>query len=142
MKNLLVPIGSSGNAVNTLQYAIDFAHTVNAKIFVTQVYESTKVAGNLKNIDAFLEEETSKELQEVLSKVHTKNIQISSVTMKGKVLESIQAMSKDLKIDLIVSSAKSVSIDETVYLGRVAGSLVKDIEIPISLTRLPATLPK
>ncbi len=131
MKNLLVPIGSSGNAVNTLQYAIDFAHTMNAKIFVTQVYESTKVAGNLKNIDAFLEEETTKELQEVLNKVDAKNVQISSVTMKGKVLESIEAMSKNLEIDLIVSSAKSVSVDETVYLGRVAGSLVKDIDVPV-----------
>ncbi len=131
MKNLLVPIGSSGNAVNTLQYAIDFAHALDARIFVTQVYESTKVAGNLKNIDAFLEEETTKELQEVLNKVDTKNIQISSVTMKGKVLESIEAMSKDLKIDLIVSSAKSVSVDETVYLGKVAGSLVKDIDVPV-----------
>jgi len=131
MKNLLVPIGSSGNAANTLQYAIDFAHVINAKIYVTQVYESTRVAGALKNIDAFLEEETNKELQETLNKVDTKNVQVSSVTMKGKVLESIEAMAKHLKIDLIVSSAKSVSLDETVYLGKIAGSLVKDIEVPV-----------
>ncbi len=131
MKNLLVPIGSSGNAINTLQYAIDFAHTMHAKIFVTQVYESTKIAGNLKNIDAFLEQETTKELQNVLNKVDRKGVEISSVTMKGKILESITAMSKDLNIDLIVSSAKSVSVDETVYLGKVAGSLVKDIDVPV-----------
>jgi len=131
MKNLLVPIGSSGNATNTLQYAIDFAAVMNAKVFVTRVYESTKVAGAIKNIDAFLEEETNKELQEILGKVNTKNVQISSVTVKGKVLESIEAMAKHLNIDLIVSSAKSVSVDETVYLGKVAGSLVKDIETPV-----------
>lgn len=131
MKNLLVPIGTSGNAINTLQYAIDFAHIMNAKVYVTQVYESTKVAGTLKNIDAFLEEETNKELQEILNQVDTKNVSISSVTMKGKVLESIEAMVKFLKIDLIVSSAKSVSVDETVYLGKVAGSLVKDTQVPV-----------
>ena len=131
MKNLLVPIGSSGNAANTLQYAIDFAHVINAKVYVTQVYESTRIAGALKNIDAFLEEETNKELQEILNTVNTKNVEISSVTMKGKVLESIEAMAKHLKIDLIVSSAKSVSLDETVYLGKIAGSLIKDIEVPV-----------
>ncbi len=131
MKNLLVPIGSSGNAANTLQYAIDFAHVMNAKVFVTQIYESTRVAGALKNIDTFLEEEANKELQGILNKVNIKNVEISSVTMKGKILESIEAMAKHLKIDLIVSSAKSVSIDETVYLGKVAGSLVKDIEVPV-----------
>jgi len=131
MKNLLVPIGSGGNAANTLQYAIDFAHALNASVYVTQIYESTKVAGALKNIDALLEEETNKEIQDILNKVDTKNVQVSSVTMKGKVIDSIEAMAKHLKIDLIVSSAKSVSLDETVYLGKIAGSLVKDIEVPV-----------
>ena len=32
MKNLLVPIGSSGNAINTLQYAIDFACAVGSLV--------------------------------------------------------------------------------------------------------------
>jgi len=131
MKNFLVPIGSSGNAVNTLQYAIDFAKVVGAKIYVTQVYESTKVAGALKNIDAFLEEENKKHLQEVLDAVDTKNVVVALASVKGDVIESIEAMAKHLEIDLIVSSAKSVSKDETLYLGKIPGSLVKDIELPV-----------
>ena len=31
MKNILVPVGSNVNALNTLQYAIDFAEAVGAK---------------------------------------------------------------------------------------------------------------
>ena len=131
MKNLLVPVGSSGNAVNTLQYAIDFAEVVNAKIYVTQVYESTKVAGALKNIDAFLEEETKQHLQEVLDQVNTKNVVVALASVKGDVIESIEAMAKHLEIDLIVSSAKSVSTDETLFLGKIPGKLVKDIDLPV-----------
>ena len=131
MKNFLVPIGSSGNAVNTLQYAIDFAKVVGAKIYVTQVYESTKVAGTLKNIDAFLEEENKKHLQEVLDAVDTKNVVVALASVKGDVVESIEDMAKHLEIDLIVSSARSVSLDETLYLGKIPGKLVKDIELPV-----------
>lgn len=131
MKNFLVPIGSSGNAVNTLQYAIDFAEFINAKIYVTQVYESTKVAGTLKNIDAFLEEENKKHLQEVLDKVDTKNVVVALASVKGDILDSIEDMAKHLDIDLIVSSAKSISLDETLYLGKIPGKLVKDIELPV-----------
>ncbi len=131
MKNFLVPIGSSGNAVNTLQYAIDFAAVVNAKIYVTQVYESTKVAGALKNIDALLEEENKKHLQEVLDEVDTKNVVVALASVKGGILDSIEAMADYLEIDLIVSSAKSVSTDETLFLGKIPGSLVKDIELPV-----------
>lgn len=131
MKNLLVPIGSSGNAMNTLQYAIDFAHAIKAEIFVTQVYDSTRVAGSLKNMRALLEEETKKEVMQVLEKVDKKGVKVSIVSLKGKVVDSIELVSEELNIDLIITSAKSVSNDETLFLGSVVGSLVKDIEIPV-----------
>lgn len=131
MKNILVPIGSSGNASNTLQYAIDFALAMKAEIFVTQVYESTRVAGSLKNMSALLEEETKKEVMQVLEKVDKKGVKVSIVSLKGKVVDSIELISEELNIDLIISSAKSMSNDETLYLGKVPGSIVKDTEIPV-----------
>ena len=131
MKNLLVPIGSSGNAINTLQYAIDFAHAIDAKIFVTQVYDSTRFAGSLKNMSSLLEEETKKEVAKTLEKVDKKGVQVSIVSLKGKVVDSIVLIAKELNIDLIISSAKSVSIDETLFLGNVAGSLVKNTQLPV-----------
>ena len=131
MKNLLVPIGTSGNAANTLQYAIDFAYAIEAKVFVTQIYESTRVSGSLKNIDAVLQEDAKNHIQDVLNSVDHKGIEVSISSVRGDVLDSIKALSKHLKIDLIVSSAKSVSKDETLYLGKVAGSLVKDIDVPV-----------
>ena len=131
MKNLLVPIGSTGNATNTLQYAIDFAQATKAKIFVAQVYDSKRVAGSLKNISPLLEEETKKELVETLNKVDKKGVEVTMVSLKGKILDSIKLIAKELHIDLIISSAKSISRDETLFLGNVAGSLVKDTKLPI-----------
>lgn len=131
MKNLLVPIGSSGNGPNTLQYAIDLAEKFGAKIYVAQVYESTRISGSLKNLDAILEEDSTNELNDILSKVDRKGVEIASASIKGKVIDSIEALAEYINADLIVSSAKPLSKDETLYLGKVPGSLVKDTSIPV-----------
>ena len=131
MKNLLVPLGSGGNAPNTLQYAIDFATYFGAKVFITQVYESTRVAGSLKNIDAILQDETNAQLEKIMNEVDRKDVEVNRASIKGDIFSTIEALSKHLDIDLIVSSAKSISTDETLYLGKIAGSLVKDINVPV-----------
>ncbi len=131
MKNLLVPIGSSGNGPNTLQYAIDLAQKLSAKVYVAQVYESTRVSGSLKNLDAVLEEDSTNELLNILSKIDRKDVEVASVSIKGNVIDSIEALAEYIKADLIVSSAKPLSKDETLYLGKIAGRLVKDTNIPV-----------
>ncbi len=131
MKNLLVPIGSSGNGPNTLQYAIDLAQKLDAKVYVAQVYESTRVSGSLKNLDAILEEDSTNELLNILSQIDRKNVEVASVSIKGNVIDSIEALAEYVKADLIVSSAKPLSKDETLYLGKIAGRLVKDTNIPV-----------
>ena len=131
MKNLLVPIGSSGNAMNTLQYAIDFAHATKAKVHVVKVYDTTRVAGSLKNMNTLLEEENISDLNEVLDSVDKKGVEVIASSIKGQVIDSVKWLAKELEIDLIISSAKSVSTDETLFLGKVPGSLVKDTELPV-----------
>ena len=37
MNNILVPVGSSKNAVSHLQYAVDFAKSFNAKLFIKYI---------------------------------------------------------------------------------------------------------
>lgn len=131
MKNLLVPLGSGGNAANTLQYAIDFAKDLEAKVYITQVYDSTRVAGALKNIDAILEEDSKKELHAVLESVDKKGVEIATVAMKGNIIDSIVSLAEHVEASLIVSSAKSISTDESLYLGKVSGSIVKDTSTPV-----------
>lgn len=51
MKHILVPIGTSKNATNTLQYAIDFATEFNAKVFVFRAFNIIGKAGTIINVD-------------------------------------------------------------------------------------------
>ncbi len=131
MKNILVPIGSDKNAINTLQYAIDFSEGTNATIYIIKVYGVSKVASSMKNIDSILKEDSNKELNVVLDNVNSKGAQIISKSIKGDIINSIERVAKQLDVDLIISSAKSISKDESVYLGKIAGGLIKNTNIPI-----------
>lgn len=131
MKTILVPLGNSEKAINTLQYAIDFATVSNAKIYVVQVFGSARATGLLKNIDAILENDIKNELAQILSQVDSKNIIIKSIVVKGSILDVISRAAKELNVDLIISSAKMSTFDSSTYLGEVVGSFVKKTELPM-----------
>jgi len=131
MKNILVPIGSSKNAINTLQYAIDFVEGTNAKIYIIKVYGLATAANSMKNMDAVLEKDSDKELKDVLDNVDRKGVTIISKSIKGTIADGIERVAKQLKVALLISSAKSISTDEDVFLGKIAGGLIKGTNIPV-----------
>ena len=132
MKNILVPIGSHENAKNTLQYAIDFAESVQAKIYFIHIFSSSRIAGSFVNIDSILVKDSKKILQEYLLSIDTKNVEIIPKSLKGHtVVDSIKQLSEMYEIDLIITSTKAISTDKKVFLGNVTGSLVKDTIKPI-----------
>jgi len=59
MKNILVPIGSTDNSINTLQYAIDFAETISAKVFVMRAYKVLTKAGAFVTADDTMQRENN-----------------------------------------------------------------------------------
>ncbi|MDB2385016.1 universal stress protein [Polaribacter sp.] len=131
MKNILVPIGATENASNTLQYAIDFASEIQAKIFVFRAYSSPTKAGTIINIDAIIERETNLYIKTMVKTVDAKNVELKMITAKGGVLDSVAAIDEEIGIDLIIVGAKSNSIKEELFLGKTAGSLVKKSNVPV-----------
>lgn len=137
MKNILVPIGSTETAQNTLQYAIDFAADINANVFVFRAYKAKTKAGTMVNVDAIIERETNLYLRTMVNAVDTKNVAVKLIAAKGSVLESVETIDEELGVDLIIVNTKSNSIKEEVFLGTTAGSLVKKTNLPV-LTVPPA----
>ena len=130
MKNILVPIGSSENSSNTLQYAIDFAATINDEIYVFRAYSVLSRAGAIINLNEIIERETNLYLRSVINSVDVKNISIKIITAKGKPIDSINAIDKELGIDLIILGPKSNSENSELFLGNTSGSIVKKTTLP------------
>ncbi len=131
MKHILVPIGSTENAPNTLQYAIDLAAEIDAKVFVFRAYRVISKAGTIINVNDIIERETNLYLRSMINLVNTKNVEVKLISANGDVIDSINKVDKELGVDLIVVGPKSNSVKEEVFLGSTSGSIVKYAKNPV-----------
>ena len=130
MKNILVPVGSSKNAQSHLQYAVDFAKAFGAKVYVVQVYNVYTKAGTMIKVDHILERESREFLNSHVSKIDTKGVEVITRTVKGELIDTIELICKNSRIDLILLEPRINSIKDEVYLGKTSGKIVKQTNIP------------
>jgi len=131
MKNILVPIGSSSNSTNTLQYAIDFAEVVNANVFVFRAFSLVARAGAIINEDEIEVREQMKHINEVVAQINRENVNVKIVSVLGNVVDSIESVDKEFGVDLIIAGPKPNDEQEANFLGRTSGSIIKQTDIPV-----------
>lgn len=130
MKNILVPVGSSSNAISHLQYAIDFAQAFGAKVYVVQIYDVYSKAGTMIKIDHILERESYDFLKSHVAQVNTKDVEVIIKSFKGKLIDTLELVCHSLDIDLIMVEPRTNSVNDEVYLGKTSGKIIKQTNIP------------
>ncbi|WP_299223342.1 universal stress protein [uncultured Psychroserpens sp.] len=130
MKSILVPVGSSKNAVSHLQYAVDFAKAFGAKLYVVQVYNVYTKAGTMLKVDHILKRESLEFLKGHVEKVDKRGVEVIVKTFKGKLVDTIELACEALDVDLIILEPRTTSIKDEVYLGKTSGKIVKQTNIP------------
>lgn len=130
MKNILVPVGSSKNALSHLQYAVDFAEAFGARLFIVQVYNVYTKAGTMIRVDQIIERESKAFLDDLVSKLDTKGVEIFVKTLKGKLIDTLQLACKSAKVDLVLIEPRTNSIKDEVYLGKTSGKIIKQMDVP------------
>ncbi|WP_298550340.1 universal stress protein [uncultured Algibacter sp.] len=130
MKNILVPVGSSKNALSHLQYAVDFARAFDAKLFVVQVYNVYTKAGTMIKVDQIIERESKAFLDDLVSQLDRKGVDIIVRTLKGKLVDTLELACKSANVDLVLIEPRTNSIKEEVYLGKTSGKIVKQMDVP------------
>lgn len=131
MKNILVPVGSKESGLNNLRYAVNFAAMSGARVYVVNIYkEFSKVAG-LTKVNQLMVEDSEAILDNLLSQVDTKGVEVIAKPIKGDPFEAITRISKALSIDLIIVAPQSLELKAEVYLGKVTGKIVKQSDIPV-----------
>ena len=130
MINILVPIGTSPNANETLQYAVDFAADFSARVFVMEVFNVSAKAGSLANISEKIAKSSKEHLKAAIDQVDSKNVEIKIATYNGDLVDGIKEIDKELGIDMIILAPRSNDIKEDLYLGYTSGKIVKRTDIP------------
>ncbi|NER17199.1 universal stress protein [Spongiivirga citrea] len=130
MKNILVPLSSSLNNKQTLQYAVDFAAQVGCDVYVTSLFKIAR-AKNLPK-DVSVPAIAKQQLDSCIQSVDKKNVSVESLPLEGDdIQESIELLHQKLHIDLIILAPQGLSVNETLYLGEHAGAVVKRTQIPV-----------
>ncbi|WP_040252677.1 universal stress protein [Psychroserpens mesophilus] len=130
MKSILVPVGTSKNAVSHLQYAVDFAYAFGAKLYVVQVYNVYTKAGTMMKVDEMIERESLGFLKNHVNQVNQRNVEIVLKVFKGKLADTLELACKTLDVDLILLEPRTNSVKDEVYLGKTSGKIVKQTNIP------------
>lgn len=67
---------TSPNTISHLQYAVDFAESFGARLYVVHVYKVFSKAGTMVNLDQILERESKEFLNDLVSKIDTKQVEV------------------------------------------------------------------
>ena len=130
MKNILVPVGSSKNAVSHLQYAVDFAKAFGAKVYVVQVYNVYTKAGTMIKVDHIIERESLSFLNAHVEKIDKKDVEVVVKVLKGSLVDTLELACEAFEIDLILLEPRTTSIKDEVFLGKTSGKIIKQTNIP------------
>ena len=130
MKNILVPVGTSKNVLSHLQYAIDFAHAFNAKLFIVQVYNVYTKAGTMIKVDPIIKRESKAFMEDLVAKLDTKGVKIVIKTLKGDLIDTLEMACNAADVDLVLVEPRTNSIKEELYLGKTSGKIIKRMNVP------------
>lgn len=131
MKNILVPVGTSPDSHEMLQYAVDFAIQFSSEIYVMDVINISSKTGNLGNISEKIEETNIERIKQIIEKVDANNAVIKIATYNGDIVSGLKDIDREIGIDLIILSPRSNDIQqEQLYLGNTTGKIIKQTNIP------------
>ncbi|TKD65209.1 universal stress protein [Flavobacterium sp. ASW18X] len=130
MKNILVPMGTSPSAINTLQYAVAFAKEMGAQVYIMDVFTLASTAGALSNVTEKVAATGREQIKEYIASIDTLGQELKIASYNGDIVDGLNQINKELGIDLIILSPKSNDVNEEYYLGSTSGRIVKLTNIP------------
>ena len=136
MQNLLVPLGTSAHAESTLAYAVAFASHFKSTIYVIDAYPVHSSMATLSNVSARIEEDNLKQIRALVAKTPYKKNLFKLVSSERDLIGTIKNLDKTIGLDLIIVSPLNNEINEEVFLGRIAGSMIKRTQIPVLVAPL------
>ncbi|HOZ69585.1 MAG TPA: universal stress protein [Chitinophagaceae bacterium] len=138
LRNILVPIDFSANALRSALYAVSIAEKSKATIHLLHVIEPvTESIRQPFPLQEKLEVEITKnrirelnEFQQHLAALHP-GISMKSETENGMTIPSILHVARKKKVDLIVMGAKGVSAIKKVFMGSITAGIISRTHIPV-----------
>jgi nucleotide-binding universal stress UspA family protein len=136
MKTILVPTDFSKASINAIDYAMEIAKLLKAKLILYHVYHIPVMATEITSMET--EEEIEKlsilnlkKLKEKILLKHGKEISISFKTNNGNVEDRINLFTKNNDVDLIVMGIKGGGFLKEKIIGSITTSVLRKAICPV-----------
>ncbi len=136
MKKVLFATDFSDNANQAFEYLIHLANQLNVEIVVIHVVNLYPKADMMMSVEKRMMEDNQKVLDQMLDRVRPRLSNPAAITgkiVKGDIVERLKKIAEQLEVDLIVAGTKGERNPEDFYLGRTAGSLIKETDTALLL---------
>ena len=146
IKRMLVPIDFSETSLAALDYAVDLARTVRARMTLIHVVEPIYLAvpgdmyAPIPRVDVLLTEQRQTarvELAKLCERIAKKRVKCEAMLATGSVYQCVAAAAKQKKADLIVIGTHGRTGLSHVLLGSVAERVVQTAPCPVLAVRAP-----
>ena len=132
MKNIAIPIGISDFAAHTLRYGFDLAHYFGATVYLIDAYPPRSTgSSHMQNIHALAEEKNVARIKTLAQSNNPQAVPVKILRSQQDLVGSIKNLNAQVGLDLIVVAPRNNDMHEKVFLGRIAGSLIKRTDIPV-----------
>jgi nucleotide-binding universal stress UspA family protein len=136
MKTILVPTDFSKTSINAINYAMEIAKLLKAKLILYHVYHFPLIVSDITTQDSEVEIEKSclmtlTIIKEKLIVKHGKDVSISCKCNNGNVENAIHLFTKNHKVDLIVMGIKGGGFLTEKIIGSITTSVLRKATCPV-----------
>jgi len=131
MQKILVPLGISEKTEGLLNYAIVLSKTFKSNIYLIDAHPTLSNLTSINNVKTHFAKKDKQRIKRMVDNLNLNITNINIVESQGDLIDSINKLNKSIGIDLIITAPLNNEINDEVFLGPVAGSLIKRTNIPV-----------
>lgn len=134
MKKIFFPTDFSENAENALNYAVEMAQLLNAKLLLFHAYELPYSTHTMSTtLLSLMRQEAEKQLKKCVSQLAEKatNLEVETVLREGNTIRSIIEASEQKGADVIIMGTKGASGLKEMFIGSQTASVMQRARIPV-----------
>ncbi|MEW6003792.1 MAG: universal stress protein [Stygiobacter sp.] len=143
IKNILVPIDFSDYSKNALKYAVEFAKTFTAKLYLIYVVEPMIYPADfsmgqiaIPSTDIDIQSRAEEEFKKLTNEID-KSLQVETIIKTGKPFVEINETALEKNIDLIIIATHGHTGVEHLLFGSTAEKVVRKAPCPVLTLREP-----
>ncbi|MCB0637025.1 MAG: universal stress protein [Lewinella sp.] len=131
---ILFPTDFSSPAQYALDYAVDLANRLGAKLTLLHTFRVYSTAGMFVSVEQYLEEETAEEMLEVMKAIEDRldpRVQVSTRILRGEAAPTIAGLADAEGYDLIIMGTQGASGLEEVFTGSTTNGVIRRASTPV-----------